>query len=180
MSFAKAFLHFYPRPLRGGRHHITVDLPIVFFISIHALCEEGDDIQACKKSRHDNFYPRPLRGGRRKRAAIPEYYWHFYPRPLRGGRLGIDIVKNWRNKISIHALCEEGDMGVLIRMRPFNYFYPRPLRGGRLDTRDTVDRHFPISIHALCEEGDCIAFLLIRQPLYFYPRPLRGGRHNLL
>ena len=23
---------------------------------------------------------------------------------------GIDIVKNWREKISIHALCEEGDV----------------------------------------------------------------------
>ena len=33
-------------------------------ISIHALREEGDDIQAREKSRHDNFYPRPPRGGR--------------------------------------------------------------------------------------------------------------------
>ena len=56
----------------------------------------------------------------------------FYPRPLRGGRrldaFGLmDVFK-----ISIHALCEEGD--------------PRPqrLRGHQR----------AISIHALCEEGD--------------------------
>ena len=34
--------YFYPRPLRGGRHLDHVVGVIVGFISIHALCEEGD------------------------------------------------------------------------------------------------------------------------------------------
>ena len=35
------------------------------------------------------------------------------------------------NKISIHALCEEGDL-IVIRVPPrYSDFYPRPLRGGR-------------------------------------------------
>ena len=34
---------------------------------------------------------------------------YFYPRPLRGGRLeGFDFL-GLASKISIHALCEEGD-----------------------------------------------------------------------
>ena len=55
--------------------------------------------------------------------------------------------------ISIHALREEGDDGLLIR--------------GGLN---------PISIHALREEGDHRDGYLRRTKLYFYPRPPRGGR----
>ena len=58
--------------------------------------------------------------------------------------------------ISIHALCEEGDL---------------------LHAVDKL-RLLVISIHALCEEGDGKTE---RQQLcrrYFYPRPLRGGRQN--
>ena len=35
------------------------------FISIHALCEEGDSATASSLSMSLDFYPRPLRGGRR-------------------------------------------------------------------------------------------------------------------
>ena len=59
--------------------------------------------------------------------------------------------------ISIHALCEEGDL---------------------LHAVDKL-RLLVISIHALCEEGDGKTE---RQQLcrrYFYPRPLRGGRPSL-
>ena len=34
--------------------------------------------------------------------------------------------------ISIHALCEEGDLPTSIMRDMKDYFYPRPLRGGRL------------------------------------------------
>ena len=33
--------------------------------------------------------------------------------------------------ISIHALCEEGDLPTSIMRDMKDYFYPRPLRGGR-------------------------------------------------
>ena len=55
--------------------------------------------------------------------------------------------------ISIHALCEEGDL-MVIRVPPrYSDFYPRPLRGGR-PTRMFSSTHRS----------------------HFYPRPLRGGR----
>ena len=84
--------------------------------------------------------------------------------------------KKRRNKISIHALREEGDGSGSRRLLPVRYFYPRPPRGGRLARSGLSSRCSCISIHALREEGD-----LPRQPApakrsYFYPRPPRGGR----
>ena len=61
------------------------------------------------------------------------------------------------SKISIHALCEEGDLSMRHRFKPAG-----------------------ISIHALCEEGDWIRRYLVYFDFNFYPRPLRGGRHNRL
>ena len=102
---------------------------------------------------------------------------YFYPRPLRGGRPACSKLSKNPKKISIHALCEEGDASFatgsainLISIHALceegdptirrgsvgdvNNFYPRPLRGGRP----------PKGSHRKEETGD------------FYPRPLRGGR----
>ena len=149
-----------------------------------------------------HFYPRPPRGGRRLGADLEEYNLDiflstpsarratqkftdvhteiedFYPRPPRGGRRVFSHVLSLRQKISIHALREEGD--VASKKPPF---------GG-----------WKISIHALREEGDVragIAFQLAAAFLstpsarratdvsgnvhrllwHFYPRP-RGGRRT--
>ena len=40
-------------------------------ISIHALCEEGDEFGVSKQWLLDDFYPRPLRGGRRRKTKRP-------------------------------------------------------------------------------------------------------------
>ena len=79
---------------------------------------------------------------------------NFYPRPLRGGRPKLQNVEYQQQKISIHALCEEGDLrasgmspmwkeflstpsarratpGELADAGHAGHFYPRPLRGGR-------------------------------------------------
>ena len=79
---------------------------------------------------------------------------NFYPRPLRGGRLYKDGEVSAEWEISIHALCEEGDMlfGGFDLIAP--HFYPRPLRGGRPDDQKEAEYLGHISIHALCEEGD--------------------------
>ena len=101
-------------------------------ISIHALCEEGDRLPPQLPPHPQNFYPRPLRGGRlpsrsislndyiflstpSARRATPHYeaktmqWFNFYPRPLRGGRPTKKSRKQREQRISIHALCEEGD-----------------------------------------------------------------------
>ena len=80
-------------------------------------------------------------------------------------------------KISIHALCEEGDSFSFSNRPVFSSFlstpsarratswtmlikpcwgnfYPRPLRGGRRHGQCLSNPAGAISIHALCEEGD--------------------------
>ena len=73
-------------------------------ISIHALCEEGDTAFGTISARPTNFYPRPLRGGRRPLGPL---WW-----PVRA--------------ISIHALCEEGDPHTKARRRPSCRFLSTP------------------------------------------------------
>ena len=79
-------------------------------ISIHALCEEGDRERRKDIPGQLDFYPRPLRGGRRERRASTITISYFYPRPLRGGRQAAIRELHAREPISIHALCEEGDV----------------------------------------------------------------------
>ena len=102
-------------------------------ISIHALCEEGDGagllLSTCKQlflstpsarraTTHSealtwsgyDFYPRPLRGGRPFSATVTTALANFYPRPLRGGRPEWVQTLQTSFEISIHALCEEGDV----------------------------------------------------------------------
>ena len=126
-----AYTYFYPRPPRGGRRK-----------NLHAIVGIAD------------FYPRPPRGGRpsqyntswnampflstpsarratRKRSDCRLGHADFYPRPPRGGRPRSVSRCHANASISIHALREEGDLGV-------------PLAGALV----------LISIHALREEGD--------------------------
>ena len=126
-----------------------------------------------------NFYPRPPRGGRPGELADAGHAGHFYPRPPRGGRhaqclrkplsdkisihalreegdnMGVTKMGTW-HKISIHALREEGDMAVRAGCCCSTYFYPRPPRGGRHAERCDAPNRFKISIHALREEGDTL------------------------
>ena len=72
---------------------------------------------------------------------IPKY---FYPRPPRGGRLANIGEQAILNKISIHALREEGDLW--------------------MTSKPSASR---ISIHALREEGDVKAFLK-EKPIFLF------------
>ena len=78
------------------------------------------------------FYPRPPRGGRRKSPGEATRRQNFYPRPPRGGRPGRHAEGHQQDRISIHALREEGD---------FCNAWSHGVAIG-------------ISIHALREEGD--------------------------
>ena len=79
-------------------------------ISIHALCEEGDDIQTRKDSRYDNFYPRPLRGGRPSETDEQAFgYQEFLSTPSARRATHSVFCPCFLIAISIHALCEEGD-----------------------------------------------------------------------
>mgnify|MGYP007014002579 CR=1 FL=1 len=169
-------------------------------ISIHALREEGDirPPAPCCPGRY--FYPRPPRGGRRGAASASAVTKNFYPRPPRGGRPGRARDPVPRERISIHALREEGDLvscctrrGVMSFLSTpsarratipattgptsSSYFYPRPPRGGRRGAGQSGLMLLSISIHALREEGDPRPSPPSDgTPWHFYPRPPRGGR----
>ena len=102
-------------------------------------------------------------------------------------------------KISIHALCEEGDSFSFSNRPVFSSFLSTP-SARRATTYKTVafnwvkqflstpsarratigglalDPRDQISIHALCEEGDSLCQSWKHSECDFYPRPLRGGR----
>ena len=84
----------------GGRHNI----------SIHALREEGDFGAAPAGCVASYFYPRPPRGGRPMTYHVALTPTNFYPRPPRGGRRAPFPRPLDRQRISIHALREEGDL----------------------------------------------------------------------
>ena len=100
-----------------------------------------------------DFYPRPPRGGRRADSAGSRNGGIFLSTPsarraTQKGRL-LPVTE----RISIHALREEGDIGSR----------PRKIT-------------LAISIHALREEGDMQRCPPGGLPGDFYPRPPRGGR----
>ena len=123
---------------------------------------------------------------------------HFYPRPLRGGRPPALFHAGGVLDISIHALCEEGDVvGISVSSNQGISIHALCEEGDVVCIRAALIA--PISIHALCEEGDrCVQLLnqrievisihalceegdprTTKQPLRpsnFYQRPLRGGR----
>ena len=100
-------------------------------ISIHALREEGDPSVLCGLSRTSYFYPRPPRGGRPRDGRVDPGEDVFLSTPSARRATRRPVRENNRDRISIHALREEGDGPVHL------------LRVGRV-----------ISIHALREEGD--------------------------
>ena len=117
--------------MRGG---YTTEKPN---ISIHALCEEGDSSASLGRSGATYFYPRPLRGGRHMNTYKITFTREFLSTPS-ARRATASLRSAGRcGGISIHALCEEGDLA--------------SMDGGDDDE---------ISIHALCEEGDvCKIFM---------------------
>ena len=218
-------LYFYPRPPRGGRPHI-VGLPSKNrVISIHALREEGDygrfsqlvkvikflstpsarratTARPASRSCAKNFYPRPPRGGRRTNQAICQLGYQFLSTPSARRATSLVFTIHIEQRISIHALREEGDCPHPRCQAAADDFYPRPPRGGRPFPPPSGMSAKRISIHALREEGDPVFWYRPRSVLeflstpsarratrirrwdsitqsYFYPRPPRGGRHGV-
>ena len=167
---------FYPRPPRGGRPALPGDLLVLFFISIHALREEGDYFANSAKYQITLFLSTPsarratlflqhkrppcrflstpsARRATGGAAAACKKKTNFYPRPPRGGRPSETL-----SPVAMHSYFyprppRGGRRGRQQALKLISYFYPRPPRGGR--------RTHPASSG---RAGD------------FYPRPPRGGR----
>ena len=142
--------YFYPRPPRGGRQETAKALQLDDIISIHALREEGDlGFMPSQTRRFErflstpsarratfpfqgsglpgrNFYPRPPRGGRRWRTQKPGGPCLFLSTPsARRATYTLSQIRRF-DHISIHALREEGDAGLMQHQRCFPKFLSTP------------------------------------------------------
>ena len=129
----------------------------VFLISIHALREEGDRRDSFTELDNGGFLSTP--SARRAtqhnfRVAVPRM--DFYPRPPRGGRRRGPRRHHRGERISIHALREEGDPAPSLPRNSRSTFLSTP-SARRATAADGCRQHqTAISIHALREEGDAV------------------------
>ena len=142
---------------RGGRHSRKSNWSMATIFLSTPSARRATSLRR-KTYRHWVFLSTP--SARRATRSTAEHHRSrrcFYPRPPRGGRQLVKLHIFNAEKISIHALREEGDL---------------PARSAQMP---------PISIHALREEGDATARDTTCRRMNFYPRPPRGGRpahHN--
>ena len=126
------YLHFNPRPPRGGRPGAVLRILQIQQISIHAPREGGDSDQSYTrfpysrisihapreggdKIQYDlfrgvyNFNPRPPRGGRRSKRFLYTFLSKFQSTPPARGATERFYAKRVMAQISIHAPREGGD-----------------------------------------------------------------------
>ena len=81
--------------------------------------------------------------------------------------------------ISIHALREEGDAQIEVKVFDDFLFLSTPSARRATQKVAELTKRYNISIHALREEGDHGDLCYIMPHDNFYPRPPRGGRRCL-
>ena len=151
-----------------------------YYISIHALREEGDLVLPDKDDR-DKISIHALREeGDICQLGYQNAQLVFLSTPSARRATKDREPERDRLEISIHALREEGDCCGWRNPSTSALFLSTPsARRATLIVGD-VNIQFPISIHALREEGDGSLSPYTLIILHFYPRPPRGGRRNLL
>ena len=141
--------YFYPRPPRGGRRdRCGIAVLSSKFLSTPSA-RRATLVHSSNVVLRHYFYPRPPRGGRLPLAVAIKVNQLFLSTPsARRATFDLPIPKK-PNRISIHALREEGDR-----------------------RHSTVHVSvMPISIHALREEGDDSAVHRIALPAEFLSTP---------
>ena len=162
---------FYPRPPRGGRPFWRQKTPGVPFISIHALREEGDLLIRWRTPTWAYFYPRPPRGGRPLPLHRREPVAGFLSTPSARRATAASAAPFGGLMISIHALREEGDIGVVIQFFFDRIFLSTPSARRATDVPSAMLQQKRISIHALREEGDRAERKLLGQANQFLSTP---------
>ena len=168
--------NFYPRPPRGGRpYFIRILLYVLRFLSTPSARRATRPPSDFGQSR-SYFYPRPPRGGRPFGCSTRASSSNFYPRPPRGGRPEFVRAHAAIDRISIHALREEGDAGTCKRHAGLCHFYPRPPRGGRPGGFSAPSTNVLFLSTPSARRATFGFSTISTMSSYFYPRPPRGGR----
>ena len=122
------------------------------------------------------FYPRPPRGGRRPPPQSGYSIAQFLSTP--SARRATPPHHSFcpQERISIHALREEGDWSRWRKSATLPRFLSTPSARRATNGRPKGKLSGTISIHALREEGDTVQRKPNTANRNFYPRPPRGGR----
>ena len=109
-SPARHLRDFYPRPPRGGRRPGLSVAGNAKDISIHALREEGDDFDSCRKVAALLFLSTPSARRATRQGFLRLSHRLFLSTPsARRATSPRNRCRRRVNRISIHALREEGD-----------------------------------------------------------------------
>ena len=150
-------VHFYPRPLRGGRRSCGKGWPTFGQFLSTPSARRATRAGIPPSMRVSEFLSTPsARRATTSASKSSDHSSDFYPRPLRGGRPGGDHRDGHPNQFLSTPSARRATTTASAPMAASGYFYPRPLRGGR--------HHPPGSGHPRKN---------------FYPRPLRGGRRGV-
>ena len=167
-------------------------------ISIHALREEGDDVQSYDRStelisihalrEEGDFWMlsycccktisiHALREeGDHPAGILPDSRADFYPRPPRGGRQR-DVLGTFATPgISIHALREEGDAEGLVYDMFDRKFLSTPSARRATCTSWTASLSTRFLSTPSARRATLQCLVTWSSHRYFYPRPPRGGR----
>ena len=194
--------YFYPRPPRGGRPPAPKINARTIKISIHALREEGDEVNfaglvkatvflSTPSARRATSSRRPERRSKRflstpsaRRATkLPprkrSSQKNFYPRPPRGGRLQRQLLWHLQERFLSTPSARRATRRSPSSHRKTAISIHALREEGDLVPLCRAGDHQAISIHALREEGDGCWQAPCWPHQYFYPRPPRGGRRHL-
>ena len=129
----RAFImYFNPRPPRGERLMVRIQIVVVIMISIHAP-REGSDSSVCREYPASRYFnPRPPRGERHVARKIKLSHWQFQSTPPARGATRCKYHLGRKENISIHAPREGSDTLMdTYSSQISNNFNPRPPRGER-------------------------------------------------
>ena len=150
-----AYRYFYPRPPRGGRRKRYGDLQVGRQISIHALREEGDLRGRFRGQRLNVFLSTPSARRATVSCKIKPANTTFLSTPsARRATVNPTNLAAFTDRISIHALREEGDVQLFVENLLKMLFLSTPSARRATNRPDKSGRFHRISIHALREEGD--------------------------
>ena len=132
------WIHFNPRPPRGGRRENANYIQGNSEISIHAPREGGDEGTPLSPSIYERFQSTPpARGATLKpweRMFLIKISIHA---PREGGDV-VDDAPAMPPQISIHAPREGGDLVLSKVVKRHCHFNPRPPRGGRPIVKESL------------------------------------------
>ena len=123
--------YFYPRPPRGGRPCGAGATLLAFLFLSTPSARRATLKDNSKTDILSNFYPRPPRGGRPDCNVDVVRIAGFLSTPSARRATSVFQPVAGIEKISIHALREEGDSEAWNHAESAANFYPRPPRGGR-------------------------------------------------